>query len=136
GQPLTRLRTQCPSAIPTKPAGWRNTFARQAGLEIVFSAAVVRGVRTPPLAGDYAPRDALERLVAGTLLRIVEDPQTGIISVIRARDPQRDPPPPSPSAKPRLQTMKRKNPLAVIGGWLALALAPALSVHSADNPAN
>ncbi|HVW20737.1 MAG TPA: TonB-dependent receptor [Opitutaceae bacterium] len=62
-------------------------FAEQAGTEFVFSADKVRGVRTNALQGDYPPRQALDRLLAGTALCAVEDEQTGALTVDRARPP-------------------------------------------------
>lgn len=100
--------------------------ARQGGLEIAFFAETVRGVRTPALRGDFAPRDALARLVAGTDLVVVADDPAGTLTVRReisaAAAPSSSPasvtslPPPS---------MKPKNPLAALAAWLALAIAPA-----------
>ncbi len=109
--------------------------AQQAGLEIVYSATVVNGVQTRAVRGEFTPQAALEQMVVHTPLAIVADPQTGILSVIRRADP----PPPSepntaaPTEPPR--SMKRKNPLAVIGGWLALAIVPGHISPGAENPA-
>lgn len=68
--------------------------AQQVGLEIVYSAAVVQGVQTQPVAGDFTPRDALERMVADTPLKLFRDPRTGALSVLRTPDstPHTNPP--------------------------------------------
>jgi iron complex outermembrane receptor protein len=60
--------------------------AQQAGLEIAYSAAAVQGVQTQPVAGEFTPREALERMVAATPLKIFSDPQTGALSVLRTSD--------------------------------------------------
>ena len=59
--------------------------ALQAGLEIVYSAAVVDGVQTQAVAGEFTPREALEQTVANTPLRILPDPQTGSSASCAAR---------------------------------------------------
>ena len=68
--------------------------AQQAGLEIVYSAAVVEGVQTQPVAGEFTPREALERMVANTPLKLFPDPRTGALSVLRTPDstPHTNPP--------------------------------------------
>ena len=58
--------------------------ARQGGLEIVFFAETVHGVRTPALHGDLSPRDAFERLLAGTGLMLVADENGGPLTIRRA----------------------------------------------------
>src|SRR4051812_11631486 len=69
--------------------------ARQAELEIVFFAETVQGVRTTALRGEFPPREGLERLVAGTGLRLVGDAPGRTLTV--RREPVRmspaDPPP-------------------------------------------
>ena len=76
--------------------------AQQAGLEIAYSAAAVQGVQTQPVAGDFTPREALERMVAATPLKIFSDPQTGALSVLRTSDST---PHPAPSEKTVPATM-------------------------------
>ncbi len=99
--------------------------AQQAGFEIVYSAAVVEGVQTHAITGEFTPREALERMVANTPLRVFPDPRTGAWSVLR--QPSADPPSPSPLSAPKEppRTMKPKNIVATFAGWLALTLAPA-----------
>lgn len=55
--------------------------ARQGGLEIVFFAETVRGIRTPAVRGLYLPRDALARLVDNTGLVVVPDEKSGTLSI-------------------------------------------------------
>ncbi len=112
--------------------------ARQAGLEIVFFAETVRGAHTAALRGLFRPREAFERLVASTGLVVGADEADGMLTIQRPPPPvpiplaapqsSPDPPHPTPPVSPQ---MKRKNPLAVIGTWLALALAPG---HAATAP--
>ena len=106
--------------------------AQQAGVEIVYSAPLVRGVRTQGITGDFTALEALERMLETTPLAIFQDPATRAFSVMRRshslpRSEPNLPPPKDPS-----RTMKRKNPLALIGSWLALALAPGQATAATD----
>ena len=109
--------------------------AQQAGAEIVYSPAVVKGVRTQAVRGEFRVSEALDRMVAATPLRIVRDPATGIFSVVRrpSDPPPSDPPSASPAPTPPT-TMKSKTPLATLGAWLALAFASPLSAQTSGAP--
>ena len=105
--------------------------AQQAGFEIAYSAAAVQGVQTQPVAGEFTPREALERMVADTPLKIFSDPQTGALSVLRSSDPttQTDlPPPPTP-----LPNMKPRNSLSTFATWVGLTLALVPAAVAADS---
>jgi outer membrane receptor protein involved in Fe transport len=105
-----------------------NQFAGASGQQIVFMMEKVKGERTNAVAGDYAARDALDRMLAGTGLNATRDPATGAFVVSRKRTAESKPrtgevgpvsdPQPKPPAKPV------KNPprtlLAALAGWLAL----------------
>lgn len=109
--------------------------AQQAGLEIVYSAAVVGSVQTQPVAGEFTPREALERMVANTPLRIFPDPQTGALSILRRQEPDpRSPlPPPPPKEPPR--PMKPKSVITILSGWLTFVLASSSVAFAADGSA-
>ena len=109
--------------------------AQQAGLEIVYSAAVVGSVQTQPVAGEFTPREALERMVANTPLRIFPDPQTGALSILRRQEPDpRSPlPPPPPKEPPR--PMKPKSVITILSGWLTFILASSSVAFAADGSA-
>ena len=72
--------------------------AQQAGLEIMFPAENVRDVRTMAVKGDYAPLEALNRMLAGTSLAAVLDEKTGALAIrpktARERADDRNEPPP------------------------------------------
>ncbi len=57
--------------------------AQQAGMEIVFPAKLVRGVKTNAVKGDYTPAEAFNRLTADTVLAVVRDKQSGALIVQR-----------------------------------------------------
>ncbi len=81
-----------PASAPAKrsfdiPAGRAEVtlkaFAEQSGTQFFFSADKVRGVRTPALKGEFAAREALDRMLAGTGLVVVQDEKSGALSVRR-----------------------------------------------------
>ena len=115
-------------------------FATQSGLEVLFSRPSTAGVRTPALQGDYAPLEAINRLLAGTPLVATPEPRSGAIVVSRPRAaaqpaPGRDPG--SPAEPPtQLMTNPHKSPrllLASLAGWLA-ASTPAAAQTAPGSP--
>lgn len=61
-------------------------FTEQSGEQIVYPVDVVRGVRTNAVQGQLSARAALEQLVAGTDLVVVQDASTGALGLRRASD--------------------------------------------------
>jgi iron complex outermembrane receptor protein len=57
--------------------------AQQSGLEIMFPANLVQGVKTNAVKGDYTPAEAFGRLTAGTALTVVWDEKSGALTVKR-----------------------------------------------------
>ncbi len=111
------------------PAAQRlREFGHQAQREILFPAEAVAGVQTHAIRGDLRPRDALDRMLAGSGLTSVEDAQTGALLILRAaaappgptmpRGPTNEPKPTEPG-----QPMTRKTPLALLGALLGLGTA-------------
>ena len=76
-------------------------------------------------------------MLAGTALVARQDDATGALVVGRRASPSQGTsnsaliPPPKPSADSS-NTMKRKNPLSVVGSWVALALASFSDAKSAE----
>ena len=56
-------------------------FSEQARLEVLFPTAIVSGVRTRSVAGEFPPREALDLMLTGTGLVAVQDEKTGALSV-------------------------------------------------------
>ncbi len=110
--------------------------ARQGGLEIIFFVETVRGIRTPAVRGEFPPRAALDRLVAGTGLVVECDERNGTLTIQRAAPPPPAPPPPSASAPASSPpaSVKKRNPLALLGAWLALAISPGHPAAAAEAP--
>lgn len=73
--------------------------AQQAGFEIMFPAESVRGVRTNPVRGTFSAREAIDRMIAGTDLYVVEDQQSGALSVRRVAADSSPPSPPGPGGR-------------------------------------
>lgn len=62
-------------------------FALQAGVEVVYPAEVVRGVKTPEVKGHLTPGEAVGLLLSGTGLSSAQDARTGALSISRQNDP-------------------------------------------------
>ncbi|HRE83985.1 MAG TPA: hypothetical protein PLN52_23280 [Opitutaceae bacterium] len=61
-------------------------FAEQSGQEIVYPPESVKGVRTNEVRGEFTAREAIDALVAGTPLRVLES-KSGAFAINRAPDP-------------------------------------------------
>lgn len=62
-------------------------FARQSGVEVIIPAELSREVQTNAVDGRMSSREALDRMLAGTGLTVVEDPKTGALAVSRSEAP-------------------------------------------------
>ena len=120
-------------------------FATDSGQPILFMMDTVRGQRTNAIEGNYTHREALDRLLADTVLIAVQDPKSG--GFVINRRPVVGPsdkkaktegdqglpkaPPPEPRVPPTDQSkiapkqlqssMKPRNLHAMLTGWLAMA---------------
>ena len=113
--------------VPAGPASETlKQFAQQAQREILVPSDAVAAVRTQRVFGDYPPREAIDRLLAGTRLRALEAPDTGgfVISPATSGPAVAGDAPLSPN------TMKTKSTLAAIIGWFALGAATAVPAQS------
>jgi len=63
------------------------SFAEQSGQEIVYAADVVKGTPTQAVKGELTPKDALDRMLAGTTLTAVSS-KGGLLAVKKADDPK------------------------------------------------
>jgi outer membrane receptor protein involved in Fe transport len=62
-------------------------FSQQSGVDVVFGTVSASQTRTNAVQGTFAPREALDRLLAGTGLTAVVDPATGAATVSRTDAP-------------------------------------------------
>ncbi len=56
-------------------------FSGQSGVEVLMPTEAVKGVRTNAVQGAMSPRDALEKMVAGTGLEVIQDEKTGALGL-------------------------------------------------------
>jgi len=115
-----------PFAIPAADAEVTlETFSDQAGAQVVYLIEDVRGVTTNLVQGPFAIRDALERLVARTALRVEVDGKTGAFVIKRDRAQRPTTESPNRTSTPPTNTMKKspKTLLAAVAGWLAASAA-------------
>lgn len=78
------------SASPVRfdvPAGEASAtlkqFSEQSGQTVVYLVDTVRGVKTGAVKGQFTARDALNRMLAGTELVLVQDEKSGALTVNR-----------------------------------------------------
>ena len=109
-----------------------NQFAGASGQQIIFMMEKVKGERTNAIAGDYAARDALDRMLTGTGLSATRDPATGAFVVSRKRTAESKPrsgevgpaSDPQPKSITTTQPMKSlRTLLTAVAGWLAVSNA-------------
>ncbi|MFO1450991.1 MAG: TonB-dependent receptor [Opitutaceae bacterium] len=62
-------------------------FSEQSGEQIIYPAAQARGVKTKLVQGDFSPREALERMLADTVLIVTQDEKTGALAVAKSSSP-------------------------------------------------
>jgi iron complex outermembrane receptor protein len=107
-------------------------FAATAGRSLVFVTDKVRGETTNAVRGDFTPREALERMLAGSALEAAQDAATGALVVSRKRVAEATPrtgevgPVSEPQPKPTPKTHPMKSPrtlFAAVAGWLAASTA-------------
>lgn len=115
-------------------------FSAAAGVPIVYLVDRVRGTTTNAVVGKYQPREALDRMLAGTVLEVDRDAATGALVVSRKRSTEAEPPTGkvgtvSPLQSPPKKTMTPTRKLAAaFAGWLALSSAA--SAQTTATPQN
>ena len=67
-------------------------FAASAGRSLVFVTDKVRGETTNSIRGEFTPREALDRMLAGSALEVAQDTATGALVVSRKRVAEVTPP--------------------------------------------
>lgn len=104
-------------------------FAEQSGRQVVFLADTVRGITTPTVRGPMPVRLALDQLLAGTGLTVVDDPRTGALLVSAPAKGAADrAATSSASSRPdQRPAMKTKNPFAALTTWFALSAPVAIA---------
>jgi len=62
-------------------------FSEQSGRELVYPVDQVRGITTRPVKGDLTALEAINRMLAGTDLYVLQDEKSGAFAINRASDP-------------------------------------------------
>jgi len=63
-------------------------FSDQSGQEVLYSTEAVSGIQTNVVKGEFAPVDALQQMLAGTVLHVVQDEKNRVLRVTKgASDP-------------------------------------------------
>jgi len=102
------------------------TFSDQAGAQVIHLIEDVRGVAAQPVHGSSAVREALDRLVAGTGLAVVQDGKTGAFVVRRGRNgppPAAAPGNPNTDSTPAMKNSLRARLAAAFAAFTAAALS-------------
>ncbi len=105
-------------------------FAAASDRSLVFVTDKVRGESTNAVRGQFTPREALERMLAGSSLEASHDAATGALVVGRRRNTEAAPragevgPVSDQQPKPTKYPMKSPRTLfAAVAGWLAASTA-------------
>ncbi len=105
-------------------------FSEQAGVQIVYLLADVRGVTTNPVKSELAIGEALQRLIENTVLRVELDGKTGAFVIKRATNARPSTEEPGPNRKPTSPPTMKKNSTGWLPALLALVAAPAVSAQT------
>lgn len=101
-------------SIPAQPApAALMAFARQSGIDVIFSSKDLQDVQCSAVSGTLEPSAALERLLEGTGC-VARRAASGRLTVRRVRAP-RESTPPAPTLRPGEQTPSGVVPGAVSG---------------------
>ena len=57
-------------------------FSARSGLEVLFVSEAAANVRTKAVKGDYTPREAIDRMLAGTKLAAVRDEKSRAMKIV------------------------------------------------------
>lgn len=133
------------SPTPTKafdiPAGNAATaleqFTKQSGQDLLYSADAVAGVITNAVRGSHAPKEALDRLLAGTLLQSTKASRSGAIAIVRSNPTSSDPVKNTPpkSMKPSHRLFRVLTALFASGSAAVLPGQTPGETSTADRPA-
>ncbi len=124
-------------------------FAEQSGVDVLFSTEATARVQTNAVKGNFAPQEALARLLRNTGLVAERNPRTGAFTVLTAppmaRDAPKSPPPASPpkTLEPKTTRLdpgsptppvKKRTPLSLLASLLAVGAATADAQTSVTAP--
>ena len=96
--------------------------AQQAEVEFIFSADLVKGVRTPSIQGEYVPLEAFSLMLAETSLAVFQHEQSGVYAITKVSDIQIPELEPKPIEQTEMNT-KKNNWLKTLAAMLTLGVA-------------
>ncbi len=117
-------------------------FAAASGRSLVFVTDKVRGETTNPVRGEFTPREALERMLAGSALEAAQDAATGALVVSRKRTAEGmtragevgrtsdSSASPSSDSRSTPQTTVAKSPRTLLAALFSVLLAPHLGAQA------
>jgi len=105
--------------------------ARQAEVEFLFSASVVRGVRTHPVAGEFTPFGAFNLMLAGTSLAVFQHEKSGVYTIRKVAITEDADGDSNPVSTPPMNE-KKSIFSGLLKGLLGLAIASSSSVSAQD----
>lgn len=113
-------------------------FSIQADVQIVFLVGDVHGVTTQPVQGAFAIREALDRMIARTGLRVEVDGNSGAYVVRRASTMRAAMEAPQPKNQTLPKSMEKSSRafLAAFAGWLIAGTSAAQSIDTTSTAAS
>lgn len=105
--------------------------AQQSGIEFIFSASAVRGVRTQPIQGEFNPVEAFNFMLAGTSLAVFQHEKSGVYTIRNAAVADNA----NGDSNPVSTTPMNENKKTIGGllkGLLALAVASSSNISAQD----
>lgn len=112
GADVTRKSFDVPAGDAEKSL---KLFSVQSGREVLFSTETTSDIRTNAVRGEFSPAEAAQKLLTGTRLQAIENPESGTFVVSRgepARPPAANATPDVRSAPPVTPAMPRRAPAA------------------------
>lgn len=111
-------------------------FTQQSGQDLLYAADAVRGVTTNAVRGSFAPKEALDRLLADTVLRATRAGRTSAIAIVRTGGNEGAPkPPPAPTTMKRTTSALRTIAALLLSSGSA-GLHAQTAADAAANPAS
>ena len=95
--------------------------AQQAEVEFIFSADLVKGVRTSSIQGMYAPLEAFSLMLAETSLEVLQHQKTGVYAIAKVSDMQIPKSEPKPIDETKMNA-KKNNWLTTLAAVLTLGV--------------
>ena len=105
--------------------------AKQAGVEFIFSADLVKGVRTSSIKGTYTPLEAFSLMLAETSLAVFQHEQSGVYAITKVSDIQIPELEPKPIEQTEMNT-KNSNWLKTLAAILAVGIPNGRSALTAQ----